>query len=246
MRRRGITLIELMVALVISVFIAFALSLAFASAVRYQTEVVPRRLLVLSEIAFENNIRGLLERAYVDSSLDSSHTYFIGRVDPSGSSSLDSGQASTEVIFTAVGDRLAGGALVQDGSTFEDRNAILGPIGGVTERRIGLTPIGNAGNLNGVFLREQTPSDEDPDQGGMESLLDERVLSLAFEFWNGLDWQAEWDTETGERRLPAAVRVTYTLSGEDEASRAFVVRITGSDVTASNPLGSSVEGVVGQ
>lgn len=242
MKRRGITLIELLTAMVMGAVIAFGLNLAFSTAIRYQTEVAPRRQLALQEFAIENQLRRLFEHAFVDNSLDSEHTYFIGRNDPSGNSSLDSGQAATEVMFTVAGDRLAGGAIAQDGSSFEDRNARIGPIGGVTERRIGLTPIGDAGNLTGAFLREQTPSDSDPEQGGFESQLNERMTSLAFEFWDGTDWQPEWSTETGERRLPAAVRITYTLDGEDDLQRSFVVRIPGSDITASNPLGTTLGG----
>lgn len=242
MRRRGITLIELLTALVIGAIVAFGLNLAFSTSIRYQTEVKPRREQALQEFAIENRIRRLLEHAYVDSSLDSEHTYFIGRNDPSGSSSLDSGQASTELMFTVVGDRLPGNALAADGSTFEDRNARIGPVGGVIERRIGMTPIGDAGNLTGAFLREQTPSDSDPQQGGFESLLDARITSLAFEFWDGTDWQPDWSTETGERRLPAAIRITYTLEGEEDLQRTFVVRMPASDITASNPLNSTTGG----
>lgn len=239
----GITLIELLTALVIGVFVAMALSFAFSTATRYQTEVVPRRAEALQEFAIEARLRNLLERAFVDISQDSEHTYFIGRVDPSGSSSLSAGEAATELMFTVAGGRLPGGALAQDGSTFEDRNATIGPIGGITERRIGLSPIGDAGNLTGAFLREQTPSDSDPEQGGFESLLDERITTLSFEFWDGADWQPDWDTNTGERRLPAAVRISYTLdTDEDELVRVFVVRLPASDITAANPLGTEVQG----
>lgn len=242
MRRRGITLIELMTALVIGVFVVFGLSIAFSSAVRYQTEVAPRRQAVLQEFAIENQLRALIENAYIDNSLDSAHTFFIGRNDPSGSSALGSGEAATELMFTVAGSHLPGGALASVGDTFEDRNERLGPVGGVTERRIGLTPIGDAGNLTGAFLRHQTPSDDDPEQGGYESLLDERITSLSFEFWDGLDWQPDWDTETGERRLPAAVRITYTLAEDEDTFRTFVVRVLGSDITASNPLGTTAGG----
>lgn len=243
MRRRGITLIELLTALVIGVFVAMGLNLAFSTAVRYQTEVVPRRAEALQEFAFESRMRQLLERAYIDNSLDSTHTFFIGRVDPSGSSSLSAGEAATEIMFTVTGKRIPGNATGLDGSSFEDRNATLGPIGGVTERRIGLSPVGDAGNLSGAFLREQTPSDGDPEQGGFESLLDDRISTLSFEFFDGTDWQPDWNTEIGERRLPSAIRVSYTIDGdESEMVRVFVVRIPGSDITPANPLGTAVQG----
>ncbi len=242
MKGRGVTLIELLTALVIGVFVALGLNLAFSSAMRYQTEVVPRRAEALQEFAIEARLRRLLERAFVDNSLDSEHTFFIGRVDPSGSSSLNAGEAATEIMFTVVGGRLPGGALAQTGVTFEDRNSNLAPVGGITERRIGLSPIGDAGDLTGAFLREQTPSDSDPEQGGFESLLDERITTLSFEFWDGSDWQPDWDTDTGERRLPAAVRISYTLNtDEDELLRVFVVRLPASDITAANPLGTEVQ-----
>ena len=87
-------------------------------------------------------------------------------------------------------------------------------------------------------MREQRPSDGDAYQGGYESVLDSRVASMSFEFWNGETWQGEWDTLTqGSRRLPAAIRVTYTFDGEESTPHSFVVRIPLSDVTPDNPLG---------
>ena len=44
-----------------------------------------------------------------------------------------------------------------------------------------------------------------------------------------------------EPRLPSAIRVTYTLEGED-SSRAMIVRIPLSDVTPENPAGVGLGG----
>lgn len=234
MKRRGVTLLEVLAALALAAMLATALATAYSAVVRYQLRAPQNRTAHLQQISFEDRLRSLLQRAFVDDDAANTNSYFIGRVDESGGGPVnDSG--ATELIFTALGTRPSGATLdTSEELSFEERNTRWGPHGGPTELRIGLTPLGDAGSRTGLFLREQTPPDDDVDQGGYESLVDDRVTSLSFEFWDGEDWQTEWDTRNGSRRLPAAVRVAYNLSGDD-VQHVMIVRLDGSDVTTANP-----------
>jgi hypothetical protein len=88
-----------------------------------------------------------------------------------------------------------------------------------------------------MFERIQRPVDADPLQGGFESLVSADVSEIGFQFWDGSEWLTEWDTRSGTRRLPAAVKVQYRLTDEStDQLHQFVVIIPNSDVTASNPM----------
>ncbi|HVK06205.1 MAG TPA: hypothetical protein VM490_22230 [Armatimonadaceae bacterium] len=60
---------------------------------------------------------------------------------------------------------------------------------------------------------------------------------MGFQFFSGTEWVTTWDTVAGgERRLPAAVRVSYMLKEDAEGTvRSILVPIPTSDVTATNP-----------
>ncbi|MBV6458130.1 MAG: hypothetical protein HONBIEJF_01253 [Fimbriimonadaceae bacterium] len=237
-RRRGITLIEALLALGIGGILVTAVTASFRAVVDYQANVPPKRDAALKQISFEDRLRNLLARAFVDEDQANPNTYFIGQNDPEAASSLGSGEAATELIFTVLGKELPGAAAASSGDTFEDRNAEIGPVGGISEIRLGVASIGDPGAATGLFVREQIPADEDPNQGGYESVFDERVTSISFEFWDGTDWLPEWTTQLGERRLPAAVRITYALIDDEEgATRSMIIRLNNSDVTTVDPAG---------
>ena len=235
-KSQGLTLIELLTALAIAGILVAALSSAFSASVRYQVRAPQAREQVRAQVAVEDGLRNVLEHAYVDQENAAAVTYFVGRSDPGSESTLGSGESATEVVFTALGMRLPGSVLGDDSEmSFEDRNRTHGPSGGLVEVRLGLTPIGDAGSRTGLFIREQNPPDEDVDQGGYERVLDDRIQTISFEFWDGNEWVAEWDTRTGERRIPAAIRITYSLASDSESRKAFVVQLKNSDVTTANP-----------
>jgi len=236
--RRGISLLELLAVLVIAVLLSTSLATSFSAAMQYQMRTKPIREAQLQQIAFEDRLSKLLSRAFVDDDQANANTYFVGQLDPSGSNANDAGTGATELIFTVAGGALPGSAIASQEADFETRNEQLGPVGGMTECRLALTPIGEAGNRTGLFLREQTPADEDPDQGGYESVVDDRIAAISFEFYDGTDWVSEWDTRTAERRIPAAIRISYIFDGE-ETTRQMVVKLRNSDVTAATPYDTS-------
>lgn len=230
--KRGFTLIELMTALALSGIITIALSLAFSVATRaYRETPIPRQNFE-AERGPEVQIRKLLETAFVSSDAADQSSYFIGQTADSGSNVGDS-QGADQLTFTRIGGRIAGNAFNSAEENFDERNRTLGPIGGVTEVRISLTPFGDAGDRTGLFLRTQTPSDSDPEQGGFEELLSPEIAGISFEFFDGTDWQTSWDTRAGQRTLPTAVRVSYTLRDQEDedSTKTFIVRLKNAVLT---------------
>jgi len=60
---------------------------------------------------------------------------------------------------------------------------------------------------------------------------------IGFQFWDGTEWDPNWDTTTEARRLPAAVMVSYTLTGDSaNTTHMFVVPILTSNVNALSPV----------
>jgi hypothetical protein len=214
---------------------------AFQSAIEFQTEIVPARQEQLDRFRFEEGLAQLIRAAYVSDNAQDSTTYFIAG-SSSGGTGVGNAPMADTLILTVLGTPPIA-SFMNSQDDFETRNEVFGPQGGAAEIQISTAPVGEAGERFGLFVREQRPSDGDSFQGGYESVYDSRVSSIGFEFWNGESWQGDWDTvNQGERRLPAAVRVTYTFEGEEDAPRSFVVRIRLSDVTPENPLGVGAGG----
>ncbi len=248
--RRGITLLEIMISLVISSVIVVAITSAYAEAIAYDKQGTRLQEATESRIEFEQRLRTLLRGAYVSPTTTDSMTYFLG--DESGNSITAT--AADTLIFTTLSEGVNGSTLgTQD--DFETLNQTFGPQGGIAEVALSMTAVGDAGQTKtGLFLREQRPADGDPTQGGTESLLSSDVKSIQFEFYDGANWDPTWSTSgvtaqsttsmnidtsgTAGRRIPAAVRVTYVLTSDLEgaAPHVFVVRLPQSDVTAENPV----------
>ena len=187
---------------------------------------------------FEERLRRLIQAAWLNTSATDTLTYFLGET--ADSSSATSGNGANRLTFTALGLRPPGKTLTTE-TDFQQNNQSIGPVGGPIEISISTTAVGQApGNTTGLVIREQTPADTDPTQGGTERLFDSRVTSINFEFWDGTTWQQSWTTSS-TRRLPSAVRVTYSLD-QDSRSHVMVVPVPLSDVTADNPA----TGVTGQ
>ncbi len=228
MRRRGITLIELLTAMALSGIVLMGLVATFAAAVQQQITDGQRRELFEQNAAFERRVRQYISHAYMSEDAADQTTFFHGRT-LNGASSLGA-NAADELTFTTVGIGVPGNAINNEETEFEVRNQTLGPVGGAQEISISMTPIGQSSS-EGVFLREQSPSDTDPDQGGMESIIDQGITSVSFEFFDGTDWIGEWDSALN-RSLPLAVRVTYERADEEGETHVFVVRLANQLVAA--------------
>jgi hypothetical protein len=137
-------------------------------------------------------------------------------------------------VFTARGERVPSAVLLSQ-DDFETNNERFGPQGGTAEIAISTTPVGEAGNRTGVFLREQRPADGDETQGGNESVLDPEVTDIRFQFYDGAQWVGDWDTDETGRRIPAIVRVIYRIADEEQDRNLFI-KLPLSDVTQDDPV----------
>ena len=215
--------------------IVVGISGAFASAVRFQTEVPRVRERAEALVRLDDEITELIRHAFINSDPDDRLTYFVAGTGTQDIQGSLTGRAAESIVFTAVGQRPPYQVIADGEASFDALNDAHGPAGGPVEISLSITPVGDAGDRTGLFLREQRPADGDPTTGGVERVLASDVTAIGFEFFDGQNWTGEWDTTTGERRIPAAVRVTYTI-GEDEP-RVVVVWLPSSDVTPNSPLG---------
>ncbi len=226
----GFTLIELLVTAIIVGIITMALASAFSFGATYGTRSEASRQTELARIQFEDRLRGLLQNATVNTDTTDTTTYFLAGADAAG--------ADDRITFTTAIPRLTA-AQVDSTDDFQTQNQEFGPQGGLDEVSISMTPVGQAQQNSGLFVREQRPSDGDTTQGGYESVMDPDVASVQWEFFDGVNWDTTWDSTTvTKRRIPAAVRVTYQLQNE-ENPHVLVVRLKNSDVTPTNPVAQS-------
>ena len=217
MKRSGFTLIEAMVASILTAIIVSAISTAFSVTVRHQQRFFEPRNRFENVAYFEDQVKNWIVKATFTNDANQS-TFFVAD-SVSGDSSV-----SDRLVFSVAGNRLTGNALQDEESDFALRNQKLGPVGGVTEVGISMTPVGEPGGQEGLYIRKQTPSDSNHEYGGFESLLSSDVSRFEFEFWDSTAWVATWDSAV-EGRLPAAVKVSYTLLSDPDTDRVFVVRL---------------------
>lgn len=255
---RGITLIELLTVAVIMALLTIGITEAYVEGINYDAKLRNGRADLAKVRNFEDKIADVIRHVELSTNPTTTATtsasqasYFIGNIGnvagvsgsgtPTSSipiqsaSSSGSGNADT-LIVTTSGRRVPATQLESD-DDFETQNQNHGPIGGIHEISISTTAVGSPpNNQSGVFVRDQTPADSDPSQGGNEALLEPDVTSLQFEFWDGAQYDPTWDTRSmTPARLPAAVRITYRLNGDDQ-DHIFVVMVPASDVTAINPV----------
>jgi prepilin-type N-terminal cleavage/methylation domain-containing protein len=233
----GLTLIEVLVAMGIGGIVVAASAIAFRAGVNHL--FFSQRILQAEQNKSDwtSSIRHALSCCLVSADANDTKTYFIASSDD-GTSDL----GATRITFTSSYATIPGGSL-DSALTFDDVHNTYGPLGGLSEFSYSTVAVGDAGSSTGLFERSQRPVDADPQQGGFESLVSADVTEIGFLFWNGTEWISDWDTRSGSRRLPAAVKVQYHLVNDSSNQlHQFVVVIPSSDVTATNPVtqGTSV------
>lgn len=239
-RQAGVTLLELIIAIAIVGMLTAAVSRAFIAGLTYETTLTAARARQDAKDLLDTRLTELIQHAYLAPDDTNTDTFFIGGT--GGEEVLSSDFADT-LQFTIQGMRPQS-AIIESEDDFETQNELNGPQGGVSEISLSLTAVGDSGTRTGLFIRTQTPADSEPTQGGTETVFDYSITSIQFEFWDGTTWQPSWSTTVGaEKRLPAAVRVTYSREGENENTpHILVVRLPISDVTADAPAEQTAPG----
>jgi type II secretory pathway pseudopilin PulG len=232
-RSAGITLIELMMAMMLVIILLSAIGFAFAAGLNLERAQKAHQAEQDHTEQMCARITQMLAGTRLSTSTTDMTTFFIGN-SSSGGGAGDLG--CDTLTFTTTSPDIPLSA-VNDSDDWETQMDARGPIGGIAEVAYSTTPIGDSGNHTGLFERIQRPSDLDPTQGGMQSVLAPEVKTIGFQFWDGQEWISNWDTTQGTRRIPPAVMVSYTTEQSGESNpKVFIVRIPCSDVTTLNPV----------
>lgn len=229
-RTRGLSLVELLMAMLILAIMIPAIAAAVSASIRYESRMDAAYQVSSEKVAFEDRLKAIVEKAYLKGTQGDTSTYFVF-----SSTSNTNDESADTLTFTTIGDTPAKPAMVSD-KDFETLNADYGPLGGLREESLSMVAVGDAGENEGLFLREQIPADTDTTQGGQELVLNANIQSIRFEGWDGTQWMTSWDTTTMTTpRLPSAISIYYRFVGEEE-ERLLVVRLPHSDVTTDNPV----------
>jgi len=233
-RSAGFTLLELLIVLVMTVILSAGIAFAYSATLNMQRLEEQRKTTHDQTSQMEHELTEAIEGAQLSSITTDTTSYFQGTDDAGGS---DLGCDRLTVTTTYPGVPIQSLYSTDDYITQQTN---IGPVGGLTEMSFGTNPVGSAGTHVGLFERIQHPSDGDPTQGGNEIDLDSDVTQMGFQFWDGTEWDNEWDTTTGTRRLPQAVQVSYRLKSDTtNTPHIFVVVVLTSDCNANNPVDAS-------
>lgn len=77
-----------------------------------------------------------------------------------------------------------------------------------------LSPAGPAGEPSRLLCRRDHGFDDDPEKGGIATVIAEGIISLSFEYYSAGQWYPEWPPT--EPRPPEAVRVTLAAASETQ------------------------------
>lgn len=229
-RSSAITLLELIVSVAILAILSLAISGAFRAGIDFDRHQAQNQGSLTTTESVQGRLRQLIEGAKVSSDTTDTATYFVATSETDGELGAD------RLTFTTTAPDLSL-AIQANTDDFQTSHETNGPVGGLAEVSLGTTAVGDAGTNSGLFQRIQRPADGDDTQGGEESVLSDQIEKIGFEFYNGAEWVTTWDSvNTTPGRIPAAVRVSYTVVGDNSgAVRKFVVPVPASDATADNP-----------
>lgn len=233
-KRAAITLIELLVVLVMSTILSVAIGYAFVGGLDLERVQARRQTQTSERERFERRVTRLLEGAKLDEDSTDRLSYFIAEA---GEETDELGCARITFTTNTFDFPLEAQESADD---FQTQHDAVGPEGGLAEVSLGTVPIGDSGERTGLFERLQRPSDGDATQGGTESVLSSKVTRIGFQFYNGESWISTWDTVNSDRRLPAAVQVSYLLEDDPETVRRLIIPLLASDVDAQNPANTGV------
>jgi Tfp pilus assembly protein PilE len=215
-----VTLLELLIVLVMTVFLTAALSFAFNQAIIVERHREQSRAELNVTDTTERTIAQLIKGARLAAGTEAKSTFFIGVQQTAGN-----GLGCDRLTFTTTAPGVSPAAYIST-DDFETQQNDRGPQGGLAEVSLSTNPIGDSDGRRGLIERLQRPSDADPTQGGMETVLDPTISAIGFRFWDGSRWSDSWDTYSNSNMMPSAVQVSYLLSTDpDRKVRMFYVPI---------------------
>lgn len=193
-RRRGFTLVELIVAGVIIAGIAAAVSSAISMALRAQRMSETRQEALMRADAAAVRIARDLKNIVRDGDLYYARVAIAdGEQDGRARDEMLVYTRSTEMV-RPLGDGAEGGE-------FEVQYRLM-------------NPAGREGKAGGVLFRRVDPvPDLVPSGGGVVFPVVEGVLSLSIEGFDGNEWAGEWESDRDG--YPHAVRVTVSAASDD-------------------------------
>ncbi len=205
MAQRGVTLIEIMIAVAITAVMgvmvmgAFQRTYAAKETTEAQDERFSSALVALSRLSRE------LSQAFLSDHYDRKRfreppTLFRGK---------DGGERD-DLLFTTMGHA----RLVRDAK--ESDQAVV---------EYSVEPDPDRPGEDALFRREKARIDEEPERGGAKAIVCEHVASFDVQYWDWKrqEWAREWVTNSAERQsiLPTRVKVRLGLKMPDGKERAF-------------------------
>jgi general secretion pathway protein J len=191
LRRTGFTLVEVLVASTIGVFIAMvavgALRTIIASA-----EMVDRNINAAAEVRFAANmIARDLQNLYHDDNIE--NTKFIGTLE-----ALEGGNYTSYIVFYALGRTKA---------RFDQ------PEGDLYEVEYYLMQEGETSSL----MRRLWPNpSEELEPGGILTVIAEDIAGFEVQYFDGEEWSDEWPEEM--QALPDLVAISITANQPDRGN----------------------------
>lgn len=210
--RRGFTLVEVLVALVIAAGISAAATIAIFQALRARTA---------SETRQQAHARAdaAAERVFIDAqNLIRDADLFYTRVllnDGGGR-----GASRDELlIFASSATTARGGSVQAEGGQYEIQYRV------VDRPQTTSTPRGAVQSRGAVLWRRVDPvPDEVPDGGGVVFPVAEGILSFSVQAFDGKNWEDQWDSDRDG--LPHALRIVVRATSDRDARRtADAVRV---------------------
>jgi general secretion pathway protein J len=201
-RPRGLTLIEIVIAVTITAFIGSTLAIAFNGSVGAKETVEATseryRMLRTAMSRMTREIGG----AYISDRYDSKRyrdafdrpTNFVG--------------TREKLLFTSLGHQ----RLYSDAKE-SDQMVVEYYVRSSTEK--------NAKGRTDLIRRERAQIEERMDRGGNEDVLFEGVKKIEFQYWNSerKQWDDEWDTRRTEKKSMLPTRVRMVLTAVDETGK---------------------------
>jgi len=204
-KRTGFTLVEVLVASTIGVFIAMV-SVGALRAIMASAEMVDSNINAAAEVRFAANmISRDLQNLYNDGNIE--NTKFIGKVEP-----LEEGNYTSYLIFYTTGRTKA---------------RIDQPEGDLYEVEYYLMQEGETSSL----MRRLWPNPhEELEPGGILTIIAEDIAAFEVQYFDGEEWSEEWPEEM--QALPDLVSISIAAKQPDRSNpptESIIVNLAGSE-----------------